>query len=234
MKKRYSNITTFRIALPLPVLFGLAIGAMVSSAQVSPPPGNIPPPPSTIPPFPGTIPAPPSFVPPGLPSPPSANPEVPIVPGVPLAPPVTPVAPLPPPSTDPLSEETGFVGAAGLFSDPVELAGIEGLDEPLDRIKLRDLPGKEALEMIQLWTERYILRPQNLPQIQLNFDSFNVLTKREALMAVESLLTMNGIAITKIDDRFWKAVPALGVNAQVPIWLEGPATALSPEPKNIH
>ncbi len=216
------------MALSLSFLFGLAFGAMVSTAQVSPPPGNIPPPPSTIPPFPGTIPAPPSFVPPGLPSPPSANPEVPIVPGVPLAPPVTPAAPLPPPSMDPLAEETGFVGAAGLFSDPVELAGIEGLDEPLDRIKLRDLPGKEALEMIQLWTERYILRPQNLPQIQLNFDSFNVLTKREALMAVESLLTMNGIAITKIDDRFWKAVPALGVNAQVPIWLEGPATALSP------
>jgi general secretion pathway protein D len=223
MKKRYSNIITFRISLLLSVLFGLAIGAMVSSAQVLPPPGNIPPPPSIIPPFPGTISAPPSFVPPGLP--PSANPEV---PGVPVAPPVTPTAPVIPPSMDPLVEETGFVGAAGLFSDPVELAGIEGLDEPLDRIKLRDLPGKEALEMIQLWTERYILRPQNLPQIQLNFDSFNVLTKREALMAVESLLTMNGIAITKIDDRFWKAVPALGVNAQVPIWLEGPATALSP------
>jgi len=228
MKKRYSNIIIFKMALSLLVLFGLAIGATVSTAQVSPPPGNIPPPPSNIPPFPETIPAPPSFVPPGLPSPPSANPGIPVVPGAPVAPPSVPANPAVPPSPGPLDEETGFVGAAGLFSDPAELAGIEGLDEPLDRIKLRDLPGKEALEMIQLWTERYILRPQNLPQIQLNFDSFNVLTKREALMAVESLLTMNGIAITKIDNRFWKAVPALGVNAQVPIWLEGPANALSP------
>ena len=102
------------------------------------------------------------------------------------------------------------------------------MDEPLDRIKLRDLPGKDALEMIQLWTGRYILRPQNLPQVQLNFDSFSVLTKREALMAVESLLTMNGIAMTKIDNLFWKAVPALGVNAQVPIWLDGSSTNLAP------
>jgi general secretion pathway protein D len=163
---------------------------------------------------------------------PSVPPPVSVVP-----PPVTPDTPVPPnsgipasgvPPGEPIFDETGFIGGAALFSDPEELLGIEGLDEPLDRIKLRDLPGKDALEMIQLWTGRYILRPQNLPQVQLNFDSFSVLTKREALMAVESLLTMNGIAMTKIDNLFWKAVPALGINAQVPIWLDGSSTNLAP------
>ena len=195
------------------------------SGSIPPPPGNIPPPPSGIPSFPRGIPAPPSVVPPGVPVVPSLPPPASVVP-----PPANPNTPVPPnagvptpkdPTTEPISEETGFIGGAALFSDPAELSGIEGLDEDLDRIKLRDLPAKDALEMLQLWTGRYILRPQNLPQVQLNFDSFNVLTKREALMAIESLLTMNGIAMTKIDNLFWKAVPALGVNAQVPIWLEG-------------
>ena len=56
----------------------------------------------------------------------------------------------------------------------------------------------------------------------------NVLTKRETLLAVESLLAMNGIGITKIDDRFYKAVPAQGINIHVPIWLDIPASSLPP------
>ena len=120
------------------------------------------------------------------------------------------------------------MAAPGLLSDPAELSHIEGLDEPMERLKLRDQDGKMVLELIQMITGRHILRPQNLPQVQLNFDSFDVLTKRETLLALESLLAMNGIAITKIDNLFWKAVPALGVNAQVPIWLDGDARLVPP------
>jgi type II secretory pathway component GspD/PulD (secretin) len=39
---------------------------------------------------------------------------------------------------------------------------------------------------------------------------------------------MNGIGITKIDDQFFKAVPASGMNVHVPIWLDGPALAIKP------
>ena len=38
---------------------------------------------------------------------------------------------------------------------------------------------------------------------------------------------MNGVGITKIDDKFFKAVPATNMNVHVPIWLEGPASSLS-------
>jgi len=115
-----------------------------------------------------------------------------------------------------------------IFSDPSEIEMIEGLDEPLERVKLRDQDTNLILDMIQAITGRYILRPQNLPQVKINFDSMNVLTKRETLLALESLLAMNGIGITKIDSQFFKAVPATGMNAHVPIWLDGPAAALPP------
>ena len=117
---------------------------------------------------------------------------------------------------------------SAIFSDPSEIEMIEDLDEPLEEIKLRDHDTNMILDMIQGITGRYILRPQNLPQVKINFDSMNVLTKRETLLALESLLAMNGIGITKIDSQFFKAVPATGMNAHVPIWLDGPASALAP------
>jgi len=72
------------------------------------------------------------------------------------------------------------------------------------------------------------LRPQNLPAVKITFDSMEVLTKRETLSALESLLAMNGIGITKIDSKFFKAVPATNMNVHVPIWLDGPASSLKP------
>lgn len=116
----------------------------------------------------------------------------------------------------------------GLLTDPDELALIEGLDEPMERLKLRDQDTNMILDMLQLITGRYILRPQNLPAVKITFDSMEVLTKRETLSALESLLAMNGVGITKIDDKFFKAVPATNMNVHVPIWLEGPASSLSP------
>ncbi len=114
------------------------------------------------------------------------------------------------------------------LSDPSELSLIEGLDDPLERLRLRDQDTNMILDLIQMITGRYILRPQNLPAVKINFDSRDVLTKRETLRAVESLLAMNGIGISRIDDKFFKAVPATGINVHVPIWLEGPASALNP------
>jgi general secretion pathway protein D len=115
-----------------------------------------------------------------------------------------------------------------IFSDPSEIELIEGLDEPLERVKLRDQDTNLILDMIQSITGRYILRPQNLPQVKINFDSMDILTKRETLLALESLLAMNGIGITRIDSQFYKAVPASGMNVHVPIWIDVPASSLAP------
>ena len=130
------------------------------------------------------------------------------------------------PQPAPNSQGNNFSGT--LFSDPSEIENIEGLDEPLDRVRIRDHDTNMILDMIQTITKRYILRPQNLPQVKITFDSMSVLTKRETLLALESLLAMNGIGITKIDSQFFKAVPASGMNVHVPIWLDAPAASLPP------
>ncbi len=117
---------------------------------------------------------------------------------------------------------------AGIFSDPEELANIEGLEDPMEKLKIRDHDANMVLDAIQMITGRYILRPQNLPQVKISFDSVSVLTKRETLLALESLLSMNGVGITRIDSQFYKAVPTAGMNVHVPIWLDAPAASLSP------
>ena len=129
-------------------------------------------------------------------------------------------------NTEVPSEE--FDSGFSPLTDPEELLLIEGLDEPMERLKLRDQDTNMILDMIQMITGRHILRPQNLPAVKVTFDSISILTKRETLLAVESLLAMNGIGITKIDDRFYKAVPASGMNIHVPIWLDVPASTLRP------
>ena len=135
-------------------------------------------------------------------------------------------AALPQPGAGANAQEESFVGS--LFSDPSEIENIEGLDEPLERVRLRDQDTNLILDMIQTITGRYILRPQNLPQVKINFDSMSVLTRRETLLALESLLAMNGIGITKIDSQFFKAVPASGMNVHVPIWLDVQPSSLPP------
>ena len=116
----------------------------------------------------------------------------------------------------------------GLFSDPMEIELIEGLDDPMERLKIRDHDAHMVLDAIQLITGKYILRRQDLPQVKITFDSMNELTKRETLLALESLLSINGVGVTKIDDQFYKAVPTAGMNTHVPIWLDGSSLSLQP------
>jgi len=116
----------------------------------------------------------------------------------------------------------------GLFSDPMEIELIDGLDDPMERLKIRDHDAHMVLDAIQLITGKYILRRQDLPQVKITFDSMNELTKRETLLALESLLSINGVGVTKIDDQFYKAVPTAGMNTHVPIWLDGSSLALQP------
>ena len=83
-----------------------------------------------------------------------------------------PRSPLPDRSENSQIPSLGEFGL-GVLSDPAELSLVDGLDDELERLRLRDQDTTGILEMIQLITGRYILRPQNLPQVKINFDSFS-------------------------------------------------------------
>ena len=52
------------------------------------------------------------------------------------------------------------------LSDPLELSLLEGLDDPLERLRLRDQDTNMILDLIQVITGRYILRPA-LPAVKI-------------------------------------------------------------------
>lgn len=90
-------------------------------------------------------------------------------------------------------------------------------ENPLQIIKiLEDLSGKIAITSA------------NLPNIKINFTSKGKLHRDEAILAIKSLLGVNGIAIVDLGEKFFKASAAQGVNTQAPVWLKGKATDLPP------
>ena len=209
----------------------VTMGQGLVSAQQPPPPSfptvGTPPVPSGTPPFPpaGIPPIPsgiPSFPPTGIPAVPPVAPAVP-----PVAPAVAPGAPPPPifPQDD------------GLYAPgtrpPLELTNIPDLKAKETRpFKLRKADANILLDMIQQYTGWIILRrATDLPQMEINFNSEEPLTKGETIQVVESLLSMHGVGISKISDKFYKAVGAAKINMHVPIWIEGPASVFEPSQK---
>ncbi|GHB97784.1 secretin N-terminal domain-containing protein [Cerasicoccus arenae] len=88
-----------------------------------------------------------------------------------------------------------------------------------------------VLIQLEKLTGRPIIRSQSLPAVKINFDGLGPMSYDEAILAIESLLALNGVIITDLGDNFLKAVPAAGAtgaNAQVPLFLNEPALSLPP------
>lgn len=86
----------------------------------------------------------------------------------------------------------------------------------------------QVLKLLEQMTDKVILRRQDLPVSKFTFNSRGPLTKREAVLALESLLTLNGVMLTDMGGRFMKAVPATNVNTHVPKLLAGSTLDLDP------
>jgi general secretion pathway protein D len=86
----------------------------------------------------------------------------------------------------------------------------------------------QVLKLLEQMTDKIILRRQDLPVSKFTFNSRGALSKREAVLALESLLTLNGIMLTDMGGRFMKAIPATNVNSHVPTLLPGSTLELDP------
>jgi general secretion pathway protein D len=191
----------------------LALGAALvlpvsSLAQNSPPP-----PPSEVPDFA----PPPNFVPPpsGVPS---GNPMRRPVPPAPNADADNGNNRTPPATTSRAGE------AYPSIVDPYD----PRLNDPVGLIQVPDLGTNDVLSMLEEFTGKPILRQQSLPAVKITFYSQGPMTRGEAIRALESLLALNGIAVTTVGDQFLKAVPAAVINTQSPIFWEGSTLGAPP------
>jgi general secretion pathway protein D len=103
------------------------------------------------------------------------------------------------------------------------LAQQDGVDELIPLI-LVDQDTNSIIELLEDLTGKYAIRAQNVPQVQINFKTKDDegLTLEESILVIETLLSLNGVAITNLGshEKFFRVLPAAGVNAQVPDFLD--------------
>lgn len=105
---------------------------------------------------------------------------------------------------------------------------VQNPEEMVGLIVLRDETALQVLDMLEKMTDKIILRRQDIAAVKINFNSRGPLTKGEAVLALESLLSLNAIMLTDMGGRFMKAVPATNVNSHVPEMIVGSTLDLPP------
>jgi general secretion pathway protein D len=99
---------------------------------------------------------------------------------------------------------------------PVGIAPAGDAAEMIDRISLRDDTLAQVLNLLERLTGRAVIRPQALPSPTFTFDSQGPLTREELILAIESLLSINGIGVAPLGDKFVKVVPIANIRTEAP------------------
>jgi len=95
-------------------------------------------------------------------------------------------------------------------------------------LKFGDLTVDAALDLLEQWTGRIVLRPQALPATSLVLSIPRAVSKAEAIQALETLLTINQIAVAPMGDKFVKVTPLAQVRSEAPELIEGSTLGFPP------
>jgi len=129
----------------------------------------------------------------------------------------------PAPAAAPAASPAPVAGVAAA----VPLPGLSGSDQ-VGPVILRDETVAQVLDLMQRWTGKSILRPQALPASVYTLSLPASITRDEALLAIETLLNLNGIAVIQQGDKFLKVVPNLVAKSESPALITGSTLTLPP------
>lgn len=101
-------------------------------------------------------------------------------------------------------------------------------DTLADGINIPEGPIDAALGLIEILTGRTVLRAQNIPQVPFSLVINQPVTHTEALMAIETTLALNGVAVAPLGERFVKVVPIGAARVEAPELIEGSTLNLPP------
>jgi general secretion pathway protein D len=101
-------------------------------------------------------------------------------------------------------------------------------DDTVGLIKLRDVGLDQVLELLERWTGKTVLRPQALPANTYTITLDQTVKKDEAALALETLLNLNGVAVTPMGSRFLKVTSLNLARAEAPELLDGSVLGLPP------
>lgn len=93
---------------------------------------------------------------------------------------------------------------------------------------LRDESIDQVLALLERWTGKTVLRPQTLPGTTISVSLKGGITRPEAIRALETLLNLNGIAISVFDERFLKVTTLAVAKSEAPELITGSTLQLAP------
>ncbi len=91
------------------------------------------------------------------------------------------------------------------------------------QLKLPDADIDTVLSALEIYTGRIILRPQQLQTATYNLKINKPIPKSEAILAIETVLALNGIGIAPLGERFLKVVNLNMVKQEAPEMITGSA-----------
>jgi general secretion pathway protein D len=101
-------------------------------------------------------------------------------------------------------------------------------EESLNGIHLTDATIDHVLMLLEYWTGKTILRPQQLPTPTFALNMNGRIPKSEAILAIESLLNLNNIAVVPVGTRFLKVVDLPRARMEAPPIIDGSTLDLPP------
>lgn len=94
--------------------------------------------------------------------------------------------------------------------------------------KFSEMDIDSVLDRLEALTGRTIVRPANLPAASISLWMKRPLPKSEAVAAIETVLSLNGIGVAPLGDKFLKVVALTQIRAEAPELLQVPARSLPP------
>ncbi|MSU65949.1 MAG: type II secretory pathway, component PulD [Opitutus sp.] len=96
-------------------------------------------------------------------------------------------------------------------------------DDELVQIKLPDADIDTVLSALEIYTGRTILRPAALPTATYNLRFTRPMPKSEAILAIETVLALNGVGVAPLGDRFLKVIALQSARQEAPEMISGTA-----------
>ena len=107
------------------------------------------------------------------------------------------------------------------LANPFLVTPVQAQNNAVAPLILRGDSVDSVLSLLEKLTGRSVLRPQGLPAPLFNFTSQKPLTVEERIIAIESMLALNGIAVVPQGELFLNVVPSSSVTGRTPEFADG-------------
>ncbi|MDB6094491.1 MAG: type and secretion system protein [Verrucomicrobia bacterium] len=119
------------------------------------------------------------------------------------------------------------LAATAQIPPPPEPAAPAPAEEMVGPIKLADVDIDTILGALEMYTGRTVLRPQALPTNNYSFKYSKPLPKSDAIIAIETMLSLNGVSVVPLGDKFLKVVALTQAKTEAPEMIEGSTLSLA-------